>query len=58
MQQVSLKQNPISKYLHLYSVEVVNGAQALASLTIPGLTEERANLIKSTVIDKLRYEQD
>ena len=58
MQQVSLKQNPISKYLHLYSVEVVNGAQALASLTIPGLTEERANRIKSTVIDKLRYEQD
>ena len=58
MQQVSLKQNPISKYLHLYSVEVVNGAQTLASLTIPGLTEELANRIKSTVIDKLRYEQD
>lgn len=58
MQQVSLKQNPISKYLHLYSVELVNGAQAMSSLTIPGLTEQRANQIKSTVIDKLRYEQD
>lgn len=56
MQQVSLKQNPISKYMQLYSVEIVNGAQSMSSLTIPGLTEERAKRIKSIVVDKLRYE--
>ncbi len=58
MQQVSVKQNPISKFFNLYSVEVVNGAQAMASLNIPGLTKERANQIKSIVISKLKYEQD
>ena len=58
MQQVSVKQNPIAKLLNLYSVEVVNGAQTLAALTIPGLTEERANQIKSIVIDRLKYEKD
>lgn len=58
MQQVSVKQDPVSKLFRLYSVEVVNGAQAMASLTIPGLTNERANQIKSIVISKLKYEQD
>lgn len=58
MQQVSVKQNPVSKIFRLYSVEVVNGAQAMSSLSIPGLTNERANQIKSIVISKLKYEQD
>lgn len=58
MQQVSIKQNPISKYFNLYSIEVVNGAQAMASMTIPGLTEERANQIKNIVINRLRYDQN
>lgn len=58
MQQVSVKQNPVSKIFNLYSVEVVNGAQALSSLTIPGLTEERAALIKSIVIERMRYDQN
>lgn len=54
VQQVSMTQNPISKYFDLYAVEVVNGAQALASLSIPGLSEEKANSVKNTVIDKLK----
>lgn len=58
LQQVSIKQNPISKFFHLYAIEVVNGAQAMASLSIPGLTEERANQIKSIVINKLKNEND
>ncbi len=58
LQQVSIKQNPISKLFKLYAVEVVNGAQAMASLSIPGLTEERANQIKSIVINKLKNEND
>lgn len=54
IQQVSLKQNPVSKYFRMYAVEIVNGAQGLASMTIPGLTEERANQIKGIVIQKLK----
>ncbi|MDE5870536.1 MAG: PH domain-containing protein [Muribaculaceae bacterium] len=58
VQQVSVKQNPVSKLFRLYSVEIVNGAQGLASQTIPGLSEERANLIKSIVIDRMKNDQD
>ena len=54
LQQVSVKQNPVSKLFSMYSVEVFNGAQGMASLTIPGLTEERANQIKDILIQKLR----
>ncbi len=53
IQQVSLNQNPVTKYFHLYSVEVVNGAQSLSNLTIPGMTEERALQIKNLVIAKI-----
>lgn len=54
VQQVSVGQNPVSRFFRLYSVEVVNGAQALSSLKIPGLTEETANRIKNLVTEKLR----
>lgn len=58
MQQVSVKQNPVSRFFGLCSVELVNGAQAMAALSIPGLTEERANQIKNIVIDRMRYDHD
>lgn len=58
MQQVSVKQNPVSRLLHLYSVDVVNGAQELSSMTIPGLSEERANQIKGIVIERMRHDPD
>lgn len=54
IQQVSVEQNPASKFFGLYSVEIVNGAQALSSITIPGLPEETANQIKDLIINKLR----
>ena len=54
IQQVSVKQNPVSKLFSMFSVEVVNGAQGMASLTIPGLTDENANKIKEIVIQKMR----
>ncbi|MDE7347873.1 MAG: PH domain-containing protein [Muribaculaceae bacterium] len=54
LQQVSVKQNPVSKIFSMYSVEVFNGAQGMASLTIPGLREERANQIKDILIQKLK----
>ena len=57
LQQVSVKQNPVSKLFSMYSVEVFNGAQGMASLTIPGLTEERANQIKDILIQKLKNDE-
>ena len=56
IQQVSVKQNPVSKFYGLFTVEIINGAQGLSSLTIPGLTEERANQIKNMVIDRLKHD--
>lgn len=58
MQQVSVKQNPISKMFRLYAVEIVNGAQAMSALTIPGLTEDRANQIKNIVIGKMKNDNE
>ena len=56
IQQVGTKQNPKSKLFKLYSVEVVNGAQLEAAISIPGLTEEKANQIKNIIIEKMRDE--
>lgn len=58
IQQVSVKQNPVSKFFGLYSVEVVNGAQALSSLTIPGLRKESADRIKGIILNKLQDEKN
>lgn len=55
LQQVSVKQNPVSKYFNLYSVEIVNGAQAYNAMTIPGLSEEKALQIKNLVISKQEH---
>ena len=58
LQQVSVKQNPVSKIFGLYAVELVNGAQGMASLTIPGLSEERANQIKDIAIEWLKNDDE
>ena len=58
LQQVSVKQNPVSKIFGLYAVEIVNGAQGMAALTIPGLSEERANRIKDIAIEWLKNDDE
>ena len=58
LQQVTIKQNPISKFSRLYTVEIVNGAQGLSSLNIPGLPESTAKLIKNLLTEKLQQEND
>lgn len=58
IQQVSVTQNPVTRFYHLYSVDVVNGAQSMSSLSIPGLTEMTANEIKNLITDKLRDTHD
>lgn len=58
IQQVSVSQNPVSKHFGLYAVELVNGAQGLSSLTIPGLNQETARQIKQIITDKLIPDND
>ena len=58
LQQVSVKQNPVSKIFRLYAVEIVNGAQGMASLTIPGLSEERANQIKDIALEWMKNDDE
>lgn len=58
IQQVSLRRNPISKLFGLCSVEIVNGAQSLASLKIPGLSEEKASQIRNLLTEQLNSTHD
>lgn len=53
VQQVSMSQNPVSKLYGLYSVEIVNGAQTLVEMSIPGLSEETASTLKNLVSMKI-----
>ena len=53
IQQVSIQQNPIARIFGLYSLEVVNGAQMLTQTTIPGLSEKRANEMKSLLTERI-----
>ena len=56
VQQVSVRQNPVSRMFGLYAVDVVSGAQMLAETVIPGLTREKAEEIKSLLIERTRNE--
>lgn len=58
IQQISINQNPITRLFKLYSLDIANGAQLYDSLKIPGLTEERANQIKSMLTEKITYCND
>ena len=56
IQQVSIRQNPITRIFGLYAIDIVNGAQMLEATSIPGLTEEKANDIKALIIESIRNE--
>ncbi len=58
IQQVSISQNPISKYFGLCAIDVVNGAQSLSSLVIQGLTKEKAEKIKNVITQRLNNDND
>ena len=53
IQQVSIKQTPVSRLFGLYAVEITNGAQLESSLTIPGLKQNTAESIKQLITDKI-----
>lgn len=56
IQQVSIRQNPITRIFGLHTIDIVNGAQMLEATSIPGLTEEKANDIKALIIESIRNE--
>lgn len=56
VQQVSIRQNPVSRMFGLYTVDIVNGAQILAETVIPGLTLQKAEEIKSLLIEMVGNE--
>lgn len=53
IQQVSIRQNPVTRLFGLYAVDIVNGAQMLSNISIPGLSAETAEEIKALVAKKL-----
>lgn len=58
VQQVSVRQGPVSRYFGLSTVNIVNGAQGLSSLDIPGLHKEDAEKIKTFITGKLNKGND
>lgn len=58
IQQVSIRQNPVTRLFGLYAVDIVNGAQTLSAVSIPGLTAETAEEIKALVTRKLSGDGD
>lgn len=53
IQQVSISQNPILRIFGLYSVELTNASAWLSSITIPGLAQSEAELLKQHITRKL-----
>lgn len=55
IQQVSTRMNLVSRFFSLYYVDVINGSQDVMSrLTIPGLSAEKAEQLKSLLINNTR----
>lgn len=53
IQQVSVRMNPLSRIFKLYYVDIINGSQnTWKQISIPGLTQEEAEQIKSLLISK------
>ncbi len=59
IQQVSIRMNLVSRIFGLYYMDVINGSQsAMNQLTIPGLTLEKAERLKSLLINKADCDND
>ena len=58
IQQVSVRQNPVTRLFGLYAVDIVNGAQSMSDISIPGLTAQTAEEIKALVTKKLNGNED
>lgn len=59
VQQVSVRMNPISRIFKLCCVDVTNGSQGASNqFSIPGLTKDTADKIKSLLISKTECGND
>ena len=58
IQQISVSQNPVPKSFGLCAINIVNGAQGLSSLTINGLTREKAEGIKNVITRRINNAHD
>lgn len=59
IQQVNVRMNPISRLFRLYYVDVINGSQnAMNEITIPGLSREKAEQMKSLLINNTACDND
>lgn len=59
IQQISIRVNPISRIFGLCYLDIINGSQATANqITIPGLTREKAERLKSFLIRKADCEDE
>ena len=59
IQQVDIRMNPFSRLFKLYYVDVINGSQnAMNEITIPGLSREKAEQMKSLLINNTACNND
>lgn len=56
VQQVTAKQSLFERWLGLYSLEIADGSQGGAALTIPGLTSDNAETIRSYLLEQIAHE--
>lgn len=53
IQQVSVRTNPLSRMFRLYHLDIINGSQSAGNvISIPGLTRDKAERLKSILINK------
>lgn len=53
IQQVSVRTNPLSRMFRLYHLDIINGSQSAGNvISIPGLTHDEAERLKSILINK------
>lgn len=59
IQQVSIRLNPVSRIFGLYYLDVINGSQAAVnSVTVPGLSLEKAEQLKTLLINNTDRDND
>lgn len=59
IQQVTVRMNPLSRIFSLYYLDILNGSQAaLNQISIPGLTLEQAERMKSLLINETCQNND
>lgn len=53
IQQVAISQSPIARLFHMYSLNITNGAQTESAITIPGLSQTKAESIKQLITSRI-----